>query len=157
MGDRNTLEGTSVDRGLMRRVWQFTRPYRGMVLAFLATIVLSSLVGIAPAFIFRRLVNVIPHRDFGQINLLAALAVGLGLFDAALSVAQRWWSVRVGEGVIFDLRTALYDHVQRMPLAFFTRTQTGALVSRMNNDVVGAQQALTGTLGTVVSNVMDVG
>src|SRR5207237_7012590 len=90
------------------------------------------------------------------INRLALLAVGLALGDAGLSVVQRWWSSRIGEGLIFDLRTALYDHVQRMPLAVFTRTHTGALISRMNNDVVGAQQALTGTLGTVVSNVMDV-
>src|SRR5205814_4447876 len=106
--------------------------------------------------VFRRLINVIPHRDFGEINVLAGIAVGLALLTAGLSVVQRWWSSRIGEGLIFDLRTALFDHVQRMPLAFFTRTQTGALVSPMNNDVVGAQQALTGTLGTVVSNVMDV-
>src|SRR5438105_791873 len=156
MRGRDHLKGKSLDRGVVRRVWAFARPYRRMILGFLATIVASSLIGIIPPLIFRRIINVIPHKDFGAIDVLAVIAVGLALFDAGLSVVQRWWSSRIGEGLIFDLRTALFDHVQRMPLAFFTRTQTGALISRMNNDVVGAQQALTGTLGTVVSNVMDV-
>src|SRR3954453_11922742 len=150
------IKGKSLDRGVLRRMWTIARPYRRMILGFLAPIVLASLLGIVPPLIFRRLINVIPKKDFGAINVLAALAVGIALLDAGLSVAQRYWSARIGEGLIFDLRTALYDHVQRMPLAFFTRTQTGALISRMNNDVVGAQQAFTGTLGTVVSNVMDV-
>src|SRR5437588_13076587 len=156
MRDRDALKGTTVNRSLVRRVWRFARPYRWMIVAFLVTIVLDSLIGIAPPLVFRRLINVIPKHDYGSINLLALLAVGLALGNAGLSVVQRWWSSRIGEGLIFDLRSALFDHTQRMPLAFFTRTQTGALISRMNNDVVGAQQALTGTLGTVVSNVMDV-
>ena len=74
--------------------------------------------------------------------------------EAILSLFQRWWSPRIGEGLIFDLRAALFDHVQRMPVAFFTRTQTGALVSRMNNDVIGAQRAVTGTSARTVSNVI---
>jgi len=156
MRGRDHLKGKSLDRRVVRRVWTFARPYRRMILGFLATIVAASFIGILPPLIFRRIIEVIPHKDFGAINRLAVLAIGLALLDAGLSVVQRWWSSRIGEGLIFDLRTALYDHVQRMPLAFFTRTQTGALISRMNNDVVGAQQALTGTLGTVVSNVMDV-
>src|SRR3954464_14405054 len=156
MRGKDHLKGKSLDRGVVRRVWTFARPYRRMILGFLATIVVGSLIGIIPPLIFRRIINVIPHKDFGAINQLAVFAVSLALIDAGLSVVQRWWSSRIGEGLIFDLRTALYDHVQRMPLAFFTRTQTGALISRMNNDVVGAQQAMTGTLGTVVSNVMDV-
>ncbi|MBV8161516.1 MAG: ABC transporter ATP-binding protein [Acidimicrobiia bacterium] len=156
MRGRDHLKGKSLDRCVMRRVWAFARPYRRMILGFLASIVLGSLIGILPPLIFRRIINAIPKHDYGAIDTLAAIAVGLALADAGLSVVQRLWSSRIGEGLIFDLRTALFDHVQRMPLAFFTRTQTGALVSRMNNDVVGAQQALTGTLGTVVSNVMDV-
>src|SRR5947209_2346351 len=156
MRGRDHLKGKSLDRHVVRRVWTFARPYRRMILGFLATIVASSFIGIVPPLIFRRIINVIPHKDFGAIDVLAVLAVGLALADAGLSVVQRWWSSRIGEGLIFDLRTALFDHTQRMPLAFFTRTQTGALISRMNNDVVGAQQALTGTLGTVVSNVMHV-
>src|SRR3954452_4143676 len=156
MRGKDHLKGKSLVRRVLRRVWSFAKPYRRMILGFLATIVAGSLIGILPPLIFGRLVNVIPKKDLHAINVLAALAVGLALADAGLSVVQRWWSSRIGEGLIFDLRTALFDHVQRMPLAFFTRTQTGALISRMNNDVVGAQQALTGTLGTVVSNVMDV-
>ena len=156
MRGRDHLKGKAIDRRIVRRVWTFARPYRRMIVAFLTTIVAASLIGILPPLVFRRLINVIPKHDFGAINVLAGIAIGLALLDAGLSVVQRWWSSRIGEGLIFDLRTALYDHVQRMPLAFFTRTQTGALISRMNNDVVGAQQALTGTLGTVVSNTMDV-
>ncbi len=156
MRGRDHLKGKSIDRGVLKRVWAFARPYRRMILGFLATIVAGSFIGIVPPLIFRRIINVIPKKDFGAIDVLAVVAVGLALADAGSSVVQRWWSSRIGEGLIFDLRTALYDHVQRMPLAFFTRTQTGALISRMNNDVVGAQQALTGTLGTIVSNAMDV-
>ena len=86
--------------------------------------------------------------------MLAGFIVLAALGDALLSVAQRWWSARIGEGLIYELRSALFDRVQRQPIAFFTRTQTGALISRLNNDVIGAQNAVTGTLGTVVSNVI---
>ena len=85
---------------------------------------------------------------------LALFIAGLAVVDALLSLAQRWYSARIGEGIILDLRTQVYDHVQRMPLQFFTRTQTGALVSRLNNDVSGAQRAFTSTLSGVVSNVI---
>ena len=84
------------------------------------------------------------------------LALSLALAGAGLDIVQRWLSARIAEGLIFDLRSALFDHVQGMPLAFFTRTQTGSLISRMNNDVMGAQQAFTGTLGSVLQNVLDV-
>src|SRR5204863_9240986 len=82
------------------------------------------------------------------------IAVALAFGDALLSLLQRWYSSRIGEGLIYDLRVSLFDHVQRMPLAFFTRTQTGALQSPLNNDVIGAQQAVTSTLGTVVQNTI---
>ena len=82
---------------------------------------------------------------------MVAIAVG----DALLSLGERWWSARIGEGLIFDLRVALFDHVQRMPIAFFTRTQTGALISRMNNDVIGAQRASPARSASVVSNIVD--
>src|SRR5437868_14341952 len=158
MRGRDHLKGKSLDRRIVGRVWTFARPYRRMIIGFLATIVAASLIGIVPPLIFKRLIDMLrsDHASFAAVNRLAAVALALAIGDAALSVAQRWWSARIGEGLIFQLRSALYDHVQRMPLAFFTRTQTGALISRMNNDVVGAQQALTGTLGTVVSNTMDV-
>src|SRR5918995_2561357 len=92
--------------------------------------------------------------DRGELNLLAALILGGAFCEAVLSLFERYWSARIGEGLIYDLRVALFDHVQRMPIAFFTRTQTGALTSRLNNDVIGAQRALTGTVGSVVSNLV---
>jgi ABC-type multidrug transport system fused ATPase/permease subunit len=90
----------------------------------------------------------------GDIVRIALLIAGLALVDAAGSLAQRWYSSRIGEGVIYDLRSRVFEHVLRMPVAFFTRTQTGALVSRLNNDVIGAQQAFTSTLSGVVSNAI---
>jgi ATP-binding cassette subfamily B protein len=154
--DREAVAGRTLDRAVVRRVWTFARHYRRMLWFFLAAIVVSSLVGILPPLVFKRIIDdAIPAGDLGQVNRLAALSLGLAVAQAALTVVSRWYSSRIGEGLIFDLRSALYDHVQRMPLGFFTRTQTGALISRMNNDVVGAQQALTGTLGGIVSNVMD--
>jgi ATP-binding cassette subfamily B protein len=153
--DPEFVAGKTVDRKVVRRVWRFARPYRWMLLLFLVTIVAASVVEVMPPLLFKRLIDhAVPTRDMGSINMLAIAAVALALGDAVLGVAQRWWSARIGEGVIFDLRVALFDHVARMPIAFFTRTQTGSLISRLNNDVIGAQQALTGTLGTVVSNVI---
>jgi ATP-binding cassette subfamily B protein len=154
--DTEALKGKTLDGAVLRRVWTFARAYRRMLWLFLATILLASAVGILPPLVFKRIIDeAIPNKDLGQVNRLAALSLGLAVAQAGLAVLTRWYSSRIGEGLIFDLRAALYDHVQRMPLGFFTRTQTGALISRMNNDVVGAQQALTGTLGGIVSNVMD--
>ena len=155
--DPDMLAGASVDRSIMRRVWRFARPYRAMIAGLLATILVDSLVGILPPLVFRSMIDnyAVPRNgDLSGLNRLALLALALALTGAGLTVAQRWWSARIGEGLIFDMRSTLYDHVQRMPLAFFTRTQTGALISRMNNDVLGAQQAFTGTLGSVVQNLV---
>src|SRR5439155_845303 len=155
--DPSLVAGAHVDRGLLRRVWQFARPYRLMLALFLAAIIVDSLVGLGTPLLARHLTaKTIPSPNLHGVTIIGLAMVGLALADAGLSIGQRWWSARIGEGIIFDLRVALYDHVQRMPLAFFTRTQTGALVSRMNNDVIGAQQALTGTLGQVVSNAITV-
>ena len=108
-----------------------------------------------PALLVRELLNTaIPQHSFSLVNLIGLAAVGVALANAGLALGQRFLSSRIGEGLIYDLRTSLFDHVQRMPLAFFTRTQTGALISRLNNDVIGAQRAVTGTLGSVVSNVI---
>jgi ATP-binding cassette subfamily B protein len=152
------LTGASVDRSIVHRVWGFARPYRWMLVGFLATILAGSIIGILPPLVFRSIIDhhALPRRDLRGLNLLALLALILAFVDAGLNVVQRWWAARIGESLIFDLRSALYDHVQRMPLAFFTRTQTGALISRMNNDVLGAQQAFTGTLGSVVQNAFNV-
>jgi ATP-binding cassette subfamily B protein len=146
-----------MDRALIRRVWTFARPYRRRLLLFLVTVTTGALLALAPPLVFKRIIDVaIPNGDRGLVTTLAVVALVLALVSTALDVAQRYWSSVVGEGLIFDLRAALYDHVQRMPLAFFTRTQTGALISRMNNDVIGAQRALTGTLGQVVYNLLTV-
>jgi ATP-binding cassette, subfamily B, bacterial len=153
--DPSQLEGASVDRSLVWRVWRFARPYRWMLLGYLGIIVAAALVQLVPPLLFRSIIDTaIPNGDRAYLNLLAGLAVLAALGSAALAVADRYVSSRVGEGVIYDLRVALFAHVQRMPLAFFTRTQTGALTNRLNTDVVGAQRALTGTIGSVVSNVI---
>ncbi len=147
--------GTKLSRGVVRRVWGYARAYRLHMLAFLVTIGLLALLGVVPPLLVRTLINdAIPRRSFHLVDLIALAAIGVAFANALLSLAQRWISARVGEGLIFDLRTSLFDHVQGQPLAFFTHTQTGALVSRMNNDVIGAQRALTGTLGSVASNVI---
>ncbi|HEX7275945.1 MAG TPA: ABC transporter transmembrane domain-containing protein, partial [Acidimicrobiales bacterium] len=158
MRDPELVANRTLDRTVLRRVWRFARPYRLQLAVLLAAILLASVVAILPPLVFREIIDkhAIPRRDLGGINRLALFALALAVADAAMGVAQRWLSARIGEGLIFDLRSSLYDHVQRMPLAFFTRTQTGALISRMNNDVIGAQQAFTGTLGTVVQNVFEV-
>ena len=133
----------------------FARPYKRVIIAFLGSILLAALVELVPPFVFRSIIDdAIPSGDRGRIWTLAMIAVGAAVADAALAIAQRWYSSRIGEGLIFDLRVALFDKVQRMPVAFFTRTQTGSLISRLNNDVVGAQTAVTSTLGSVVSNVV---
>ena len=154
-GRREDFDDARFDRRLALRVWGYARPYRRQLLFFLATIVTNSLLSIVPPLLFRSIVDdAIPDGDRGFVWTLAALAIGVAVAQTALDMLHRWWSSTIGEGLIFDLRTALYDHVQRMPIAFFTRSQTGALVSRMNNDVIGAQRALTGTLGQVVFNVI---
>ncbi|MFN2488728.1 MAG: ABC transporter ATP-binding protein [Actinomycetota bacterium] len=153
--DHDKLQGAKLDRAVMRRVWDFVRPYHRRVYAYLVIIAVSSGVAVLPPLVFRRLIDVaIPAGDLGAINLLAGLALFLSLAAAGLTLLGGMIAVRIGEGLIYDLRSALYDHVQRMPIAFFTRTQTGALISRLNNDVIGAQQAVTSTLSTAVSSTL---
>jgi ATP-binding cassette subfamily B protein len=153
--DPSEIAGAHLERGIVRRVWQFARRYRLMLVGFLATIVLAALVNLVPPLLIRRIIDdALPEGDRGLVTVLALLMIAAAFAEAVLSLLERWWSSRIGEGLIYDLRVALFDHVQRMPLGFFTRTQTGALVSRMNNDVIGAQRAVTGTLGAVVSNLI---
>ncbi len=129
-----------------------------MLVGFLVLIVISAALGATTPLIYKAIIDegIIP----GRVGVVEALAVLVGLIavvDALLALAQRWFSARIGEGLIFDMRAKLFDHVQRQPLAFFTRTQTGALISRLNNDVLGAQSAFTGTLSSVLSNIVSVG
>jgi ATP-binding cassette, subfamily B, bacterial len=156
--DPDQLVGKSLDRAVVRRVLTFARPFRRLLLIFVLSILAGSILGILPPLVFRRIIDghAVPRRDMAGVNRLAVLALSLALAGACLDIVQRWLSARIAEGLIFDLRSALFDHVQGMPLAFFTRTQTGSLISRMNNDVMGAQQAFTGTLGSVLQNVLDV-
>lgn len=153
--DPAAIAGARVQKGLVRRVWRFARAYRLMLAGFLATIVVAALINLLPPLLIRRIIDdAVPTGDTAAVRWLAAGMIAVAVAEAGLSMLERLWSSRIGEGLIYDLRVALFDHVQRMPLGFFTRTQTGALVSRMNNDVIGAQRAVTGTLGSVVSNVV---
>ena len=154
----DAVRGRRVNRQTLRRVFTWVQPYRKILIGFLVAVVLDAIVTAVPPLLFRALIDhALPpkHHDRGLVLVLALTAIALAFADAMLSLIQRWLSSRMGEGLIYDLRVALFDHVQRMPLAFFTRTQTGALQTRLNNDVVGAQQAVTTTLGTVVSNVIN--
>ena len=153
--DKSAVAGAKIGKTSIRRVAKFARPYRRSIIGFLITIVVSSAIALLPPFMFRMIVDhAIPDSDKRRIVTLTAILVFVALGDAGLQIVQRWYSARIGEGLIYDLRVALFDKVQNMPIAFFTRTQTGALISRLNNDVVGAQTAVTGTLGSVVSNVV---
>src|SRR5690348_8584459 len=123
--------------GIWRRVFGFARPYRRELTIFLVIIVADALIAVITPVLAGRVVNQITGRASVHVVVdLALVIAGLAVFDAGLSFAQRWYSARIGEGLIYDMRTAVFDHVQRMPLAFFTRAQTGALVSRLNNDVL---------------------
>src|SRR5256886_7625990 len=153
--DADAVAGKHIDRALVRRVFRLARPYRRQLVGFLITAIAASIVVAIPPLLFRALLDTaVPQKDRVLVTWLALSAVGLAIANAVLNLWQRWYSARIGEGLIFDMRTKLFDHVQRMPVSFFTRTQTGALMSRMNNDVIGAQQAITNTLGTVVGNII---
>ena len=153
-GDKAVLD-KQLPPGIWRRVFGFARPYRRELTIFLAIIIADALIAVITPVLAGRVVNQITGRASVRVVVdLALVIAGLAVFDAGLSFAQRWYSARIGEGLIYDMRTAVFDHVQRMPLAFFTRAQTGALVSRLNNDVLGAQQAFTSTLSGLVSNVV---
>jgi len=153
--DTEAVKGARLGRDTAKRVWRFARPYRSTIVVFLLAILAAALLALVPPLVVREILDVaIPQADRGLVAWLATFAVIAALGDAALQVVQRWCSARVGEGLISDLRRALFDKVQRMPVAFFTRTPTGAITSRLNNDVVGAQTAVTSTLGSVVSNVV---
>src|SRR5665648_148681 len=141
--------------GTARRVMAYARPYKSQIGVFLALVILDSALVVATPLLLGEIVDkgVIPkHSDV--VVRLSLIIAALAILDGVLSLVQRWYSSRIGEGLIFDLRTQVFTHVLKQPIAFFTRTQTGALVSRLNNDVIGAQQAFTSTLSGVVSNAI---
>ncbi len=141
--------------GTWRRILSYARPYRRLIAGFLVLVVLDAVFIVVTPLLFRRIVDdgVTPGNRTVVVTI-ALVVAGLAVLDAVAGLAQRWMSSRIGEGLIYDLRTQVFGHVLRQPIAFFTRAQTGALVSRLNNDVIGAQQAFTSTLSGVVSNVV---
>jgi ATP-binding cassette subfamily B protein len=145
-------------KGILRRIARFASPYRWKLTGFLVMIILDALVGAASPLLYRMIIDQgIGKRDVSLIAVVAGVLAALAVADAALTLAERWVSAVIGEGLIYDMRTRVFDHIDSMPIAFFTRTQTGALISRLNNDVLGAQQAFTNTFSSVVGNLMTVG
>jgi ATP-binding cassette subfamily B protein len=141
--------------GTARRVMSYARPYKSQIIVFLILVILDSALVVATPLLLGQIIDngVTLGRSDVVVNLSLIIAV-IAVLDGALTLVQRWYSSRIGEGLIFDLRTQVFSHVLKQPIAFFTRAQTGALVSRLNNDVIGAQQAFTSTLSGVVSNVV---
>jgi len=156
MGRRDSsVVDRELPKGTWKRVLRFALPYRRDLIIFLVLVIADSLIGVVTPVLAGKVVNEITATgSVAVVVRIAVLIAALAVVDAVLSFAQRWYSARIGEGLIYDMRTKVFGHVQRMPLAFFTRTQTGALVSRLNNDVLGAQQAFTSTLSGLVSNVV---
>ena len=150
-----SVKNQKLKAGTIRRIGSFAKPYKWQIIFFLLTVVIDAVLVIATPLLLRQLIDkgVIPRN--GALVTRLAIYVGLlAVADSLMSVVGRWFSSRIGEGLIYDLRSLIFAHVQRQSIAFFTRSQTGALISRINSDVIGAQQAFTSTLSGVVSNVV---
>ncbi|MCP4141968.1 MAG: ABC transporter ATP-binding protein [Chloroflexi bacterium] len=144
-----------ITRELILRAWEIAKPYRLQSLGLLATILLISGITLISPLLYRDLIdNAIPNGDLTRLNWLALGMIGVPLVNGAVGIAQRRLNSQIGEGVIYDLRRALYGHLQRMSLRFFTQTRTGELMSRLNNDVVGAQRAISNTMMSIISNTV---
>lgn len=141
--------------GLARRIAGYALPYKRVIVPFLLLVALSAVLGVVTPLLFKAVIDrgIVP-RNLSVIVWLAVAVAAVALLEAVTTLMQRWYSSKLGEGLIYDLRSEVFDHVQRMPVAFFVRAQTGSLVSRLNNDVIGAQRALTSTLSSIVSNVL---
>ncbi len=150
-----SVKNQKLKPGTLERIAKFAIPYKVSLTFFLITVVIDAFLVIATPLLLRKLIDdgVIPKN--GELVTKLAFAVGvIAILDALFSMAGRWFSSRIGEGLIYDLRKQIFEHVQRQSIAFFTRTQTGALISRLNSDVIGAQQAFTSTLSGVISNLL---
>lgn len=148
------VKNYTLRKGIVARVLSYGEPFKGLIAVFLVAVVLGSALGVLPALLFKRIIdNGVLGRDVPLIVTLSLIVAGMAVVGAALSVVERWCSARIGEGLILHLRKELFNHVQRMSVAFFSRSNTGKLVSRLQNDVAGAQQAFTSTLSSAVSNV----
>jgi ATP-binding cassette subfamily B protein len=144
-----------IDRKLLLRILAYARPYWGNIAIVLIAIVVISLIELIPPLLFRALIDVvIPKRDFRQLAILALAMIGIPIISGLIGIVDRYFSAKAGEGIIFDLRQEMYDHLQIMSLRFFTHTRSGEIVSRFNSDVVGAQNAITGTIPNIVTNLV---
>ncbi len=144
-----------VDRMLLRRVMEYARPYWWMVLIVLVSIIVASLLELVPPLILRQLIDVtLPTKNYQQLNWLALGLIAIPVITGLIDVLQRYYGAKAGEGIIYDLRQQMYGHLQRMSLRFFTHTKSGEIISRFNNDVIGAQNAITGTIPNIVVNIV---
>lgn len=151
----SSVVGRRLTPGTTRRVLRYARPYSRAIAVFLVLVVLDAFVMVAVPLLLRDIVDQgVTPKDSAVVVRLSLFVAGLAVADALLTLVQRWFSARIGEGLIYDLRTEVFSHVLRQPIAFFTRAQTGSLVSRLNSDVIGAQQAFTSVLSSVVSNAV---
>ena len=155
MGQDPDVASHALSKGVLRRTLRFGRPYRALIVLFVSLVVIAAALAVAPPLLFKVLIdNGVLQGNRSLVIEIALLVAALAVGQALLGLWQRWCSAKIGEGLIFDMRTQVFDHVLAMPVAFFTRTQTGKLVSRLNSDVIGAQQAFTSTLSTVLSNLI---
>ena len=147
-----------LSRQILARVFAYGRPYWGSILLVLVIIAVISLIELVPPLLYRELIDeVLPNRDVTRLNLLALGMLGIPIITGVLHVIQRYFSAKAGEGIIYDLRQQMYAHLQQMSLRFFTHTKSGEIISRFNSDVIGAQNAITGTIPTVITNVITLG
>ena len=153
MSSDQSVKHQKLKAGTLKRIFSFALPYRKFLTIFIFTVVIDAILIVATPLLLRSLVDdgVIPGRP-DIVTRLALIVAALAIADAAFSMMGRWFSSRIGEGLIYDLRSQVFEHVQKQSIAFFTRTQTGSLISRINGDVIGAQQAFTSTLSGIVSN-----
>ncbi len=150
IGEDQSKGKAKIDRYLIRRVLEYARNYWGYISIVLLAIIIISLLELIPPLLFRRLIDVvIPNKDFRQLTILALGMIGIPLLSGLIGIGERYFSAKAGEGIIFDLRQEMYDHLQNMSLRFFTHTRSGEIISRFNNDVVGAQNAITGTIPNI--------
>lgn len=150
-----SVRGASVPKGTTKRILAYARPYRGLIAAFLATLLIDALAAVATPLLLRAIIDdAVPAADRRLVVLLASAVAGVAIIEASLAIASRWFSARLGESLIYDLRREVFAHVQRQSMSFFTASRTGNLVTRLNSDVMGAQQAFTSALAGTVSNAV---
>src|SRR5688572_11047314 len=142
---------------LLKRVFQYAKPYRWAIAGLLFLILIETGLGLLTPLIFRDMIDrTLPNGDTQRLNMLALALIAIPVFGGFIGVIQRMLNARIGEGVIYDLRVHLYSHLQRMSLRFFTHTKTGELMSRLNNDVIGAQRAISDTIVSIITNLLQV-